>query len=129
MKIIRSATLDYVPASHEDPKNPGSLKKVLFKRQDFEGRQTQMINWSVLPAGKSFSAHYHEDMEEVFIVLSGEPELVVDGQSTKLTAGDAVLIPMRATHVMHNSSEREVEYIVIGITSDGAGKTVLVSEK
>jgi hypothetical protein len=30
MKIVRGKDFEFVPASHEDPKDPGTYKKVLF---------------------------------------------------------------------------------------------------
>ncbi|NMB56994.1 hypothetical protein GYA19_03600 [Candidatus Beckwithbacteria bacterium] len=30
MKIIRASDIQFVPASHEDPKNPGVLKKIML---------------------------------------------------------------------------------------------------
>jgi hypothetical protein len=34
MKIVRSSDLSFTAASHEDPKKPGVLKKVLFAKDD-----------------------------------------------------------------------------------------------
>lgn len=124
MKIIRSSDLEFIPASHEDPNNPGVLKKVLARRADLAEGNIQMINWALLPVGKSFEPHYHEDMEEVFIILSGEVEITIDGEYDKLLKGDAVIIPARSIHQMTNMSTADVEYIAMGISKVGKGKTV-----
>ncbi len=126
MKIIRLQKLPKVPASHEDLKDPGVLKQVLLNRNDLEKGRIQMINWSTLLPGKSFRNHYHEAMDEVFIILYGEVEITVGNEKATLGKGDAVVISKEETHRMTNLTDREVCYIAIGISRDPGGKTVIV---
>jgi mannose-6-phosphate isomerase-like protein (cupin superfamily) len=127
MKLIRSADLSFLPAGHEDPKSPGVWKKVLLQKADVQAGRVQMVNWARLPVGSAFAAHYHEDMQEVFVVMQGTAELTVGAQTVVLGRGDAVLIDAREVHVMRNTGEQDVEYLAIGITSGQGGKTVVVS--
>lgn len=129
MQIIRGNQIEFIPASHEDPKNPGVLKRVLASKQDLLQGRVQMVNWSRLPRGSSFQSHYHEDMQEVFIMLSGPVRMTAQDESVELAAGDAVLIQPREVHRMENLSEQDVEYIVFGISTEEGGKTVIVQEK
>lgn len=46
-----------------------------------------MINWAKLPIGKSFAKHYHEDMEEVFILIEGKAEILVDDKKAIIKRG------------------------------------------
>jgi mannose-6-phosphate isomerase-like protein (cupin superfamily) len=126
MTIIRGSKIDYVPASHENPNDPGVLKKVLAKRNDLIKGRMQMINWAYLPVGKEFEPHYHEDMQEVFIILSGKVRIHVDDDSDELRKGDAVIIPVRAIHQMKNISDEAVEYIALGISTESGGQTINV---
>ena len=126
MKIVRSAELNSIPASHEDSESPGVLKKVLFQRAEFVEGGVQMINWSFLPKGKSFRSHYHEDMQEIFIVVQGEARMSVDNEQAGLCKGDAVLVPIGSVHTMENVGKEDVEYIVLGVSKVGFGKTVVV---
>ena len=91
MQIIRGDQIDFVPASHEDPKDPGVLKRVLATKSHLIDGRVQMVNWSRLPVGKSFQPHYHEDMQEVFIVLNGTVEMTVTDMTCTLNGGDAIL--------------------------------------
>ena len=126
MKIIRISQLPFIAASHEDPADPGSLKKVLFTIRDFPRNGTlQMINWAKIEPGKAFRKHYHEDMDEVFIVISGAAKIVMDGEEERLQAGDAVLIPAHCTHTMENIEAIDMEYLVVGVSQGSGGKTVL----
>jgi mannose-6-phosphate isomerase-like protein (cupin superfamily) len=128
MHIIRSDKIDYIPASHERPDEPGVLKKVLVQAADLIEGRVQMINWALLPAGNSFQAHYHEDMQEIFILVQGRTQINIEDESAELNTGDAVFIPVASVHTMHNPHTEDAAYIAIGITLGQGGKTVVVEE-
>jgi mannose-6-phosphate isomerase-like protein (cupin superfamily) len=85
-----------------------------------------MMNWALLPVGKSFERHYHEDLEEVFIMFRGKVKIKVYDDEAKIGPGDAVVIPMRSVHEMKNIGTEDVHYIAIGLSGEGRGKTVVV---
>lgn len=126
MKIVRGSTLSFVPASHEDHKNPEVWKKVLLTHKELTLGRVQMVNWSKLPVGKTFKLHYHENMEEVFILLCGKTKITVDSEEADMEKGDLVIIPAKSTHMMKNIGDIDVEYLVFGITTSEKGKTVIV---
>lgn len=117
--------MDYIPASHEDPTDPGVYKKVLFSKLDITPGQVQMVNWAKMPHGRAFQLHYHEDMDEVFVIVRGEVEMTVDSESEVLYAGDAVVVPAKSQHKMTNLSEHDVEYLVFGVSRGQGGKTIV----
>jgi len=126
MKIIRTAELEFIPASHEDPESPGVFKKVMFRKDDFVDGKVEMINWALLPKGRSFAPHYHEDMQEVFIIIRGKAKVTIDEETGSLYQGDAVVIPVGSVHKMENIGTEDVEYIVVGISKGTYGKTVVL---
>ncbi len=128
MRTITSATLPLVPAAHENPLSPGVLKKVLLEKADLQPGRVQMVNWASLGAGKQFARHYHEDMQEIFILVAGTVEITVGTQTATLRRGDAVVIDPREVHQMRNAGTEVVEYLAIGITSERGGRTVVVEE-
>ena len=128
MRIIASATRSSVPAGHENPLSPGVLKKILLEKADLQPGRIQMVNWASLGAGKEFARHYHEDMQEIFILVQGEAEITVGTETTTLHRGDAVVVDPREVHQMRNAGTEAVEYLAIGITSEAGGKTVIVEE-
>ncbi len=125
MQIIRGEEIEFTPASHEDPKDPGVLKRVLTTKHDLIVGKVQMVNWALLPVGKSFQRHYHEDMQEVFIIVTGTVSVTVDDASDELNRGDAILIDPREVHKMTNVCDEDVHYIVFGISTGDGGKTVV----
>lgn len=126
MQVVRGSEIEFVPASHEDPKNPGVLKRVLATKEHLSEGRVQMLNWSCLPTGASFRPHYHEDMQEVFVILNGTVEMMVGEDSVELSAGDTIFIEMQEVHQMHNRCDHDVDYLVLGIATGQNGKTVVV---
>jgi mannose-6-phosphate isomerase-like protein (cupin superfamily) len=126
MKIIRLKDLEFVPAGHEDPKSPGVLIKTLLKKGDLLPGQLQMVNWAKLGIGNSFRPHYHQDMEEIFIILKGKARIHIQEEEAELGKEEVVVIPMGQVHKMKNIGVEEVEYIVIGISQGKGGKTVVI---
>ena len=125
MLIVRGAALTFEPASHEDSAAPGVYKRVLLQKEQLAPGRLQMVNWALLPAHASFRPHYHEDMEEIFIILNGRVALRTSDQEYVLEAGDAAVIPCRQVHSMTNMTAAEVQYLVVGISRGEGGKTVL----
>lgn len=125
IKIVKNSKLLYIPASHEDLNDPGVWKKVLFRKDELAGGKIEMINWAKLPAGKTFKAHYHEDMDEVFIILNGKTKIYIGQEESDLEKGDAVLIPKGSVHKMSNTCGEDVEYIAIGISLGQSGQTIV----
>lgn len=126
MKIVRFNDLNFIPASHEDPQDPGSLKKILLKRDDLPPGRIQMINWARIPRGKSFAPHYHEQMIEVFIIISGKVRAKIDNDEAVLEKGDMVIASEREVHTFENIGEDDVDYFALGLVTSEGGKTVNV---
>ena len=126
MKIIRLQDLEFVPAGHEDPKDTGVFIKILLRRDDLPLGRLQMINWAKMAAGKSFRAHYHEDMTEIFILVKGKARIRIDAEEADLGREEAIVIPSGKVHQMKNTGTEDIEYVVVGISGEKGGKTVVV---
>lgn len=122
MKIIRSNEIPTEAASHEDPKDPGVVKKVLFHLGDLASGNIQMINWATLLPNKSFRAHAHRDMQEIFVLCDGSAELVVNGKKVLLQSGDACVVFPGESHEMNNPGDKHVTFLAIGIVPQNSGK-------
>jgi mannose-6-phosphate isomerase-like protein (cupin superfamily) len=125
MKIFRLNELEWIPASHENRQTPSVWKKVLLQKADLLEGRVQMVNWCRIEPGKAFHPHYHEDMEEVFIILKGNAKVFVPGEEADMREGEAVVIPPREVHEMKNTGEDDLEYLAMGISQGQGGKTVV----
>ncbi len=54
-----------------------------------------------LAGGQRFSYHEHEKRQEVWTVISGEGEAVIDGEAKSLFPGDCLIIPAGQSHMLH----------------------------
>lgn len=126
MKIVRLKDLEAVPASHESLDTPGVFKKIILHMDDLIDGRIQMINWALLPVGKSFSAHYHEDMQEVFILIKGKALMTIEQEQVEVQEGDTVVVPIGSVHTMENVGEKDVEYVVVGVSKGTRGRTVVI---
>lgn len=130
MKKVSIYDIPTVAASHEDPKNPGSFKNLLFTQHDVtSGTHLQMINWATIPKGKSFRPHYHEDMDEIFIIFSGKVRIRIENEEDILEEGEGVCIPMKHVHEMTNIGNSTTKYLAIGFSLQKGGRTILVMPK
>lgn len=126
MKWIAADNSPLTPASHEDPRTPGVLKRVIATREDFQAGHLQMLNWAVLPGHQSFRLHLHQDMQEVFVLIRGQVEMRVGAQRRDMGPGDTVIVDAGEVHQMTNLTEEQAEYIVFGISSGRGGRTIVV---
>jgi mannose-6-phosphate isomerase-like protein (cupin superfamily) len=126
MKIVRSAELRFVPASHEDPNAPGAFKKILLRGDDFIEGNIETVTTALLPLGKAFTPHYHTDRQEVFIMTRGNAKIAVDEEEATLGEGDTVVVPVGSLHRMENIGTEDVEFIVIAVSKGTDGRTVVV---
>ncbi len=126
MQFIAADASGFVPASHEDPGNPGVLKRVIAVASEFQIGHVQMLNWARLPAGSSFRQHYHEDMQEVFVLLKGCVSMQAGESTVLMQPGDTVLVSPQELHQMRNEGTDDAEYLVFGISSGENGRTIVV---
>jgi uncharacterized cupin superfamily protein len=68
-----------------------------------------------LPPGGGFQVpHWHEDLDEVFYVLEGEIEFLLDGEWHRAPASSTVFVPAGTVHAFRNASDRPARQLVVG---------------
>ncbi len=65
-------------------------------------------------AGKNLSYHCHHKRSEVWVVAAGEGEFVLDGNLSKVKAGDVLEIPLGAKHGIKAITEVEIIEVQMG---------------
>jgi mannose-6-phosphate isomerase-like protein (cupin superfamily) len=65
-----------------------------------------------MPIGTAEVKHQHQTSRQFFYVLSGSAEMVHDGISTILNAGDGLEIPPGVVHQISNFGKTALEIIV-----------------
>ncbi|MBV9049365.1 MAG: cupin domain-containing protein [Solirubrobacterales bacterium] len=76
--------------------------------------QVGMVEGEVPPGGGFQIPHWHENLDEVFYVLEGEIEFLLDGYWRRAVAGSTVFVPAGTAHAFRNTSGRPARQLVVG---------------
>lgn len=67
-----------------------------------------------MPPGGGFQIpHWHEGLDDVFYVLEGEIEFLLDGHWRRAAAGSTVFVPTGRVHAFRNASDRLARQLVV----------------
>jgi mannose-6-phosphate isomerase-like protein (cupin superfamily) len=67
----------------------------------------------VLPVGAAVGAHFHRETEEIYYIMSGTGEMTVGGETEKVSAGDAVYIPVNNIHTLKNTGGEPMKIMLV----------------
>tara|TARA_R110002051_G_C8736457_1_gene498525 strand:+ start:1135 stop:1473 length:339 start_codon:yes stop_codon:yes gene_type:complete len=112
MKIVRSQEIAEIGVSH----NEEIKKKVLLEK----GTIPQLMNFSstVFKPGQFVETHNHPTMYEVFYILKGRAEFIVNQEKVILEVGDCITIDQGEWHSQSNPYTENVEWVYFGIATD-----------
>lgn len=77
-------------------------------------RQIGVVEGELPPGGGFQVPHWHDDLDEVFYVLDGEIEFLLDGEWHQAPAGSTVFVPAGTVHAFRNASDRPARQLVAG---------------
>jgi mannose-6-phosphate isomerase-like protein (cupin superfamily) len=96
---VKIASLDSIPVQNM----PGRDVQWLVTPNNL-GTANVAVVWLRAPVGAVVRPmHGHRDTEEVFVVLEGEGEALVDGETSPFKKGDAVFFPANSKHMIRNT--------------------------
>ena len=73
--------------------------------------QVQSLAEATLEVEQATERHYHRITEEIYFVLKGQGKMVIDGETSQMRPGDAVLIPPGAWHTLENNGTSELRIL------------------
>ncbi|MFE9328907.1 cupin domain-containing protein [Nocardia sp. NPDC052278] len=87
------------------------------RRSQFIG-PWEAFEWSRLPAGAVSGEHLHTRTEELYFILSGSGEMVLNGTPHDVSAGDVVVTGVGASHALRNTHRgADLTWLVIELLS------------
>ena len=104
MDSINISELEFTKSSH-----PRQLKKVIFKGSEMKSSITQ-VAYAELLAGEIIDEHFHDSMEEVFLVLDSNCEFCLDGVPQVLTKDSVIKIAPKIKHKLKALTETKLYY-------------------
>lgn len=114
---------NFASANFADPSQWGEFIYPHPRRGDVPGKVFlgQMLGLSgmevslgQLPPGVSIPfLHAHKQNEELYLVISGEGEMQVDGEKIPLSPGSAIRVSPEGVRCWRNSGQEALNYLVI----------------
>lgn len=96
---------------------PGQLQYMgLF---DHTSLDTNLIflHRGVIAPKSGIGAHFHNQCEEMFVILSGEAQFTIDGRTSVLKAPAGAPVRMGHSHAIYNHTDQPVEWMNINVSS------------
>ncbi|MFE7190897.1 cupin domain-containing protein [Kitasatospora sp. NPDC057541] len=81
----------------------------------------EAVEWARVPAGGISGEHLHTRTREVYVLLTGEGEVTLDGRRHAVRAGDAVLTAVGTRHGLRNTGAGPLEWLVIELPAERGG--------
>jgi len=75
------------------------------------------LHRGVIQPGGGIGHHYHNHMEEMFVILDGEAEFTVDGRTSVLKGPAGAPCRMGRSHAIYNPGTKPVEWMNIAVGS------------
>ena len=127
MKICNLATTAQREVKSSQSGQAFSLSKSLNDAFDIE---TLLVHEETLLTGRaSSSPHHHTEKDEIFLVVSGHPTLVVNGEKTLLGPGDYVGFPGSSTDSRALINESSEKAVILTIGTNPPGDKVVYDHK
>jgi mannose-6-phosphate isomerase-like protein (cupin superfamily) len=86
----------------------------LFDAQTFSTNFI-FLHRGVLPPGGGIGHHFHNHMEEMFVILDNEAQFTIDGRTSVLKGPAAAPCRMGHSHAIYNPSDKPTEWMNIAV--------------
>ncbi len=80
--------------------------------RQFTLNEVSTVKIITVKAGEEFSLQYHNERDEFWKILEGQPEVIVGDQTTKASEGDEFNVPKKTNHRMR-AGETDVKFLEI----------------
>ena len=70
---------------------------------------------AILLDGQGTIPHFHENMEEMYYVISGQGLMSIDGNTELVDEDDIVYIPPRSSHSIRQTGDLPLRFITVSI--------------
>jgi mannose-6-phosphate isomerase-like protein (cupin superfamily) len=96
---------------------PGQMKfMALFDSHALE-TNLLFLHRGVLEPKSGIGSHFHNQCEEMFVILGGEAQFTIDGRTSVLKGPAGAPCRMGHSHAIYNASDRPVEWMNINVSA------------
>ena len=96
----------------------GGKETVMYRRA--LGPSVFNTNWSfvdhlMIPPKASVGSHYHNGVEEIYLVIKGKGIVKVNDEQADIIYGDAIPVRAKEIHSFENNSDEPLEFVIYGV--------------
>ena len=99
----------------EEAHGGSGARQVLVKPEHVSSPYMEAVTKGFLKPGSIFDRHFHQDTDEIFIVLKGEGKYYCEDKMTSYKEGDVMITPANLKHKIEAEGTEENEYYFIRI--------------
>ena len=90
--------------------------QALFGSEDFSTNLI-FLHRGIIPPKSGIGHHFHNHMEEMFVIFDNEAEFTIDGRTSRLIGPAAAPCRMGHSHGIYNPTDRPTEWMNIAVGS------------
>ncbi|MEY9485202.1 mannose-6-phosphate isomerase-like protein (cupin superfamily) [Streptomyces calvus] len=75
----------------------------------------EAVEWACVPPGGLSGEHLHSRTEEVYVLLTGEGEALLNGRPQRVQAGELILTGLGATHGLRNVGSEPLSWLTLEV--------------
>ncbi|WP_329047646.1 cupin domain-containing protein [Streptomyces violaceus] len=75
----------------------------------------EAVEWACVPPGGLSGEHLHSRTEEVYVLLTGEGEAILNGSPQLVRAGELILTGLGATHGLRNVGNEPLSWLTLEV--------------
>jgi mannose-6-phosphate isomerase-like protein (cupin superfamily) len=95
----------------------GSLNYMELFGRDVFNTNLIFLHRGVIPPGGGIGHHYHNHMEEMFVIFDNAAEFTIDGRTSRLEGPAAAPCRMGRSHAIYNPTDKPTEWMNIAVGS------------
>ncbi len=74
------------------------------------------LHRGVIPAGAGIGHHFHNVVEEMFVILDGEAQFTIDGRTATVKGPAGVICRTGHSHAIYNSGTKPVQWVNLNVS-------------
>jgi Cupin domain len=102
------------PAVHG---GPGRLNFLALFGGEALDTNLWFLHRGVIEPKSGIGAHFHNNCEEMFVILDGEAQFTIDGRTSTLQGPAGAPVRMGHSHAIYNASDAPVQWMNINVTA------------
>lgn len=108
------AKFHHSPAVHD---GAGTLDFEALLNYDMFNTNLFFLHRGVINPKSGIGAHFHNQCEEMFVILDGEAQFTIDGRTSTLKGPAGALCRTGHMHAIYNATDKPVQWMNINVTN------------